>query len=209
MIAIIDYGMGNLHSVYHKLRCLGASVSVVGKPEDIGGADGIILPGVGHFRAGMNVLAETGLAQAIREQAAAGVPILGICLGCQLLCDHSEEGDTQGLGLIKGRVGLFPPDTMNGLKVPHMGWNTVDATRPDPLLDGVTPDDFFYFVHSYRLCDVEETAVLGTTRYGHPFPSVIRQANVMGTQFHPEKSHDNGKNILNNFMELCRCSDPV
>lgn len=207
MIAIVDYGMGNLHSVYHKLHSQNAGVCIANAPDMLDGVSGVVLPGVGHFQAGMHGLRESGMAEAIKICAEAGVPVLGICLGCQLLCEYSEEGDTEGLSLIKGEVVLFPPELKNDLKVPHMGWNTLDVVDDTSLLKGVSESDFFYFVHSYHLQNVEEGATIGTSHYGVPFPAVIRSNNVMGTQFHPEKSHDAGIVILNNFIEMCQCFD--
>lgn len=209
MLAVIDYGMGNLHTVCHRFSSAGADVKVVDKPAGLTGVDGIILPGVGHFRAGMEALRKSELDTALRNISAEGIPIFGICLGCQLLCDYSEEGDVGGLGLINGRVSHFPVGRMNGLKVPHMGWNTILKSRDDLFLKDVMGDSFFYFVHSYHLVDVENEVILGTTSYGAAFPSVVRKGNVMGTQFHPEKSHDGGLRILKNFVEMCECTDPA
>ena len=195
MISILDYGMGNLRSVQNALARLGAPSRLV---DDLDGVDKLILPGVGAFGAAMERLAP--FRDAIRAYASSGKPLLGICLGQQLLFERSEEmGDHEGLGLLRGSVRYFPPDL--GLKVPHIGWNEA-VFRPDSRLGkGVLPGDQVYFVHSLvTVCeDVEDQAA--TTEYGIRFASAVERGNVWGTQFHPEKSGEVGMRILRNFVE--------
>ena len=203
MITIIDYGMGNLGSIVNTLRRIGVSGKVTSDSNDVRTADKIILPGVGSFNKGMENLKSAGLVPALEEQVLENdVPILGICLGMQLFSDRSEEGDARGLGWIKADTVRFHFES-NGsrLKIPHMGWNSVISTE-DPLLANVTPDDRFYFVHSYHIAQIEEELVIGTTLYGYEFPSVIRQGTIYGIQCHPERSHSSGIRVLKNFMDL-------
>lgn len=195
-IAIIDYGMGNLRSVQKGLESLGWQAEIVGAPEGVDQAAGVILPGVGAFADAMRNLHETGMADAIYRAVDSGKPFLGICLGQQLLFEHSEEfGRTKGLGLFPGTVRRLPPS----LIVPHMGWNEIDIRQPVPLLSGVTEGSRFYFVHSYYVHPVDADVVVAETDYGIRFASVVGRGNVFGIQFHPEKSSMLGLNILNNF----------
>jgi len=202
-IVIVDYGMGNLHSVYYKLGKLCQDVIVSSSKEDILSASKIILPGVGHFAAGMKNIIERDLKSALNYKALEEkVPILGICLGMQLLTKHSEEGDVEGLGWIAAKTKLFDKRKLNGLKIPHMGWNTLEKNDDNAIMTGVTIEDMFYFVHSYFVeCEQKEN-VLCSTEYGIRFHSGISEGNIFGFQFHPEKSHDSGIKLLKNFVNL-------
>lgn len=199
-VSLVAYGLGNLGSVANMLKRVGAEARFVSTPEEILASDRLLLPGIGAFDTGMRMLDEQGLTPAIKEFAATGKPVLGICLGMQLLLDSSEEGQAPGLGLIPGRSLRIPED--GGIRVPHMGWNLVDPTREDPLVADLPPESRFYFVHSYRVVPDDDADVLGVTQYGVPFASMVQSQNVWGAQFHPEKSHDFGKRILKNFSEL-------
>jgi glutamine amidotransferase len=201
MLAVIDYGAGNLRSVIHALNYLGVgSMRVVREPRDLLGAEKIILPGVGAFGAGMEKLREQKLIQPIKAAVFAGVPYLGICLGMQFLFDRSDEmGDHDGLGILPGYVTRFP-DTP-GLKIPHMGWNQFQMCRPSPLLTNLQPDSYAYFVHSYYCVAAEVGDVLATVDYGVPFTAIVQREQVFGVQFHPEKSQRTGLQILSNFLE--------
>ncbi|MFH1707677.1 MAG: imidazole glycerol phosphate synthase subunit HisH [Planctomycetota bacterium] len=199
MIAIIDYETGNLHSVRRGLEKAGGTVSVTADPAAVAAADAIVLPGVGAFARGMANLDRTGLIPLIKQQVAAGIPFLGICLGMQLLFDESDEdGLHKGLGLLPGRVVRFNA----GLKVPQMGWNQVAQTRPDPLWSGIPDRSYFYFVHSYYCAPTRPADTLGRTGYGVDFTAVAGAGNVFGTQFHPEKSQALGIRMLANFIKL-------
>jgi glutamine amidotransferase len=203
MVVIVDYGMGNLGSIVNTLRRIGVSAKVTSDPDDILAADRIILPGVGAFDKGMENLKGAGLVPALEEQVLEnGVPILGICLGMQLLSERSAEGHVPGLGWIRGETVRFQFDSNGGrMKIPHMGWNSVEPNG-DPLLSTITSDDRFYFVHSYHIARIDEELVSGTTTYGYAFPSVIRQGNIHGIQCHPERSHSSGVRVLKNFVGL-------
>ena len=203
MTTIIDYGMGNLGSIVNTFRRIGVSAKVTSDPDAIRAAKRLILPGVGSFDRGMENLKGAGLIPALEEQVLEnGVPILGICLGMQLFSKQSEEGDVQGLGWIKADTVRFQFGSNGGrLKIPHMGWNSVNSTG-DSLLANITADDRFYFVHSFHIAHIEEELVTGTTSYGYDFPSVIRQGNIQGIQCHPERSHSSGVRVLKNFMDL-------
>jgi len=202
MLAIIDYGAGNLRSVLHALDYLAAKdVQLVQKPEDLAGAQKIILPGVGAFGAGMQKLHEQELVQPIREAIAAGVPYLGICLGMQFLFECSDEmGKHEGLRILSGSVTRFPK--FDDLKVPHMGWNTLAATRESPLLEGLPKAAYAYFVHSYYCVPNNESDVLIRVNYGIPFTAGVQRDHIFGVQFHPEKSQQLGLQILKNFLSL-------
>lgn len=199
MIAIVDYGMGNLHSVSKAVERLGRAVSVTSSREEILAADGVILPGVGAFGDAMSNLRETGLDTVVRESAASGQPLLGICLGMQLLFSESEEhGKHEGLGLLPGRVVRFQGD----YKVPHMGWNELIFKQPEhPLFEGLTPGHV-YFVHSYHALPEREADLLATTDYHQPVTAIVGRGNVSGMQFHPEKSGDLGIALLRRFVEI-------
>lgn len=201
-IAIINYGMGNLRSVTQALRAVGAEVRLCTRPDEIGAADGLVLPGVGALADCVRALETSGFATAVREWIAADRPFLGVCLGLQALFDHSEEGDTPGLGIFRGRVVRFrlPAE----FKVPHMGWNTVTFTQRDaPLLAGLAPHgESFYFVHSYHVVPDDDAIVLGTCDYGGPFVAAIRRGACYATQFHPEKSQSKGLQVYRNFVAI-------
>lgn len=201
MIAIIDYGMGNLRSVSKALEKLGAQVAVTQEPEAIRSADKIILPGVGAFGDAMCELRKRNLIKPIKETVEKGKPFLGICLGLQLLFKTSEENPgTPGLGIFPGTVVRFPDNS--GLKVPHMGWNQVKLSGKSGLLEGVQDSSYFYFVHSYFAKPNEADLVQGSSEYGVMFPAIIGKNNVWATQFHPEKSQEEGLKILGNFVKL-------
>lgn len=210
MIAIIDYGLGNLGSIANMLRAIGAKCEITGDTKALSSADKLILPGVGAFDAGMTRLAECGLDDLVKEQAAAGKPILGICLGMQLLGLSSEEGERAGLGLIPFRSRRFDftahnvePALALRLKVPHMGWDVVDFEKDSPLTQGIEGRQRYYFVHSYHaVCD-EPADALMTCDYGYKFVAAVSRGNVYGVQFHPEKSHDFGMRLLENFAGVC------
>ncbi|NCO00918.1 MAG: imidazole glycerol phosphate synthase subunit HisH [Epsilonproteobacteria bacterium] len=203
MIAIVDYNMGNLASVKNAFAKLGKETVVESNPENFKKYEKLILPGVGAFGDAMEHLRERNMIDAIQEYAASGKPMLGICLGMQLLFDSSEEfGATQGLGLIKGKVVAFDTTKFSEpLKVPHMGWNKM-FTKSHPLFKGLDEEHYLYFVHSFHaVCDNEED-VIGTTEYGYKFASAVACGNIYGIQPHPEKSHKNGLAILENFINL-------
>lgn len=200
MIAVVDSGVANLRSVANALNHLGATSRVAHTPRDLDGADRIILPGVGAFAAGMAQLRARGFVEALRERASQGVPILGICLGMQMLFERSEEmGDYEGLGLLGGKIIRFPVD---GPKVPHIGWNRLQPCRPSPLLKEVRDGSYAYFVHSYYAQTASKDMILASTEYGIEFPAIVGHGNVYGAQFHPEKSQYTGLKLLANFMEM-------
>ena len=197
MIAIADYGIGNLGSVTKGFRHAGAEVVLTGDPEALRAADAIVLPGDGAFAATMEELTTRGLVPVLREAVAEGRPLLGICIGMQLLFEESEEhGRHDGLGLLPGRVRRFD----GGLPVPHMGWNRLRVRQAHPFLDGHA-DEHVYFVHSYY-CDAPVSVTLATSDYGRDFAAVVGQGSVLGVQFHPEKSQAVGLRLLRNFVRM-------
>jgi len=199
---IIDYGMGNLRSVEKALASVGGEPLVSADPDAVRKAHRLILPGVGAFGDAMENLRRTGMDEAVREAAAAGTPLLGICLGLQLLFTHSEEFDSHdGLDLIPGNVTKFD---VPGLWVPHIGWNQLEGIQPAPLLEGIPDGSYFYFVHSFYVSPVDEADALAWTDYGRRFCSVAGRGKVFGAQFHPEKSQDNGKRLLRNFLGIAK-----
>ncbi|MBR1708752.1 MAG: imidazole glycerol phosphate synthase subunit HisH [Clostridia bacterium] len=201
MIGIIDYGVGNLFSLESSLRHIGTSVRMIRSKEEIGNVDKLILPGVGAFRDAREKLSQNGLDEAVLEAARAGIPLLGICLGMQMLFDVSEEfGVTPGLGLIPGRVTAMAPRLPEGLKVPQIGWNELKMA-PHPLLQDIPEGACVYFVHSYSAVDCNDN-VIATTEYGIPLTAAVARGNVMGTQFHPEKSGNVGLKMLKNFCRM-------
>lgn len=201
MIAVVDYGVGNLFSLCSSLRYIGADAQITANPETIRGAEKIILPGVGAFGDAAEKLRQCGLDRIILEQASAGKPLMGICLGMQLLFESSTEyGEHRGLGLLRGRVigmeGRLPPELM----IPHIGWNALRFKRSHPLLRYIQEGECVYFVHSYYASDCEDSLV-ATAEYGPELPAIVAKDNVMGCQFHPEKSGNVGLNILRAFCE--------
>lgn len=203
MIIIIDYGMGNLGSILNMLKKIGASAIVSSSLEEIRKAEKLILPGVGAFDNGMKNLNDRGLTVVLREQVIEkGKPILGICLGMQLLTKRSEEGRTEGLGWIDAETVRFRfGEAQEGLKIPHMGWNTVNVMKESPLFKDMSEDPRFYFVHSYHVVCNDPGDVLTTTYYGYDFTSSVQRENMTGVQFHPEKSHKFGMRLLENWAK--------
>jgi glutamine amidotransferase len=203
MIAIVDYGVGNLFSLQSSFAQIGAPVTVTGDAQVLAQADRIVLPGVGAFGDAAEKLRQTGLDRAVIAQAAQGKPLMGICLGMQLLFEESFEfGRHPGLGLIPGRVVDMTPDIPSDLKVPHIGWNALHLTKPDhPLFRYTKPNDCVYFVHSFYATDCDDT-VLATAEYGKELTAAVGRDNVLGCQFHPEKSGPVGLSILRAFCEL-------
>ncbi len=203
MLAVIDYGAGNLRSVLHALTYLGVeSMRVIRSPHELRGADRIILPGVGAFGAGMQKLHEQNLIPAIKDAVFAGIPYLGICLGMQFLFEYSDEmGHHEGLGLLPGYVTRFP--NLPGYKVPHMGWNEIKPARPSPLLQGIN-GGYAYFVHSYHCVPRQEKDIILQVNYGIQVTAAVQRDNLYGVQFHPEKSQQTGLKILSNFLEIER-----
>ena len=203
MIAIADYGMGNRRSVEKALERVGARVLLTGDHEALGAADGLVVPGVGAFPAAMERLRASGLDELIAARARAGTPVLGLCLGMQLLFERSvERGGDQGLGLLPGEVVGLAPDPPT-LKIPHIGWNVVTLTRPSPLTEGLPDRVAFYHVHSFVARPGDASDVLGRGDYGGAFVSMVARDPVYGVQFHPEKSSTHGLALLRNFTAIC------
>ncbi len=196
MIGVIEYGAGNQRNVVLALRRLGVQHRIIERPDEFRGVKGVIFPGVGAARSAMERLEATRLSGALRGYRG---PFLGICLGMQLLAEFSEEQDIPCLGLVRGLTKRFPPQD----KIPHMGWNTINIRRPASLFLGVEDGAYCYFVHSYFFQPAEQSSVLAVTNYIVEFASAIEVGNLMGVQFHPEKSGDVGLSILRNFCELC------
>ena len=203
MIGIVDYNMGNLASVINAFSIMGVNAVLEKNPEKLKAYDKLILPGVGAFGDAMEHLEANGMDIAIKDYAKNGKPLLGICLGMQLLFNSSKEfGTTKGLGLIDGEVIAFNKSKFdNSLKVPHMGWNELFVQKETPLLNGLKKDPYLYFVHSYHVvCD--DKYAIGKTYYGYEFVSAVKKDNIYGIQPHPEKSHENGLKIIENFINL-------
>lgn len=202
MIAVVDYGVGNLRSVSKALERAGADVRVTSSPADVDAADAVVLPGVGAFAHCMDNLREAGLEKCVRGAAASGRPFLGICVGMQILFEESDEfGRVEGLGILPGRVRRFEPSDAS-LKVPHMGWNQLRMRSRPPHLDGIEDGARVYFVHSYYVETPDPSIVATTTDYGVDFVSSAWRGNIYATQFHPEKSQATGLAILGNFTRL-------
>lgn len=203
MITLIDSGVSNIGSIQNMLKRLGIPYRVATSPDDVDAAQSVILPGVGSFDAGMNNLHESGLVEALTRKAMTDrVPVLGVCLGMQLMTGGSEEGERPGLGWVPARAVRFQPSG-NAQKIPYMGWNEVTADKPDPLIDQMRPDTRFYFVHSYHVVCDDPADVLLTAPYGEMlYTAAYRRNNIYGAQFHPEKSHKFGMWLLKNFSEI-------
>jgi len=201
LIAIIDYNMGNLASVYNACSLLDTKATIVSDPDQLKNFDRVILPGVGAYKDAMDHLNSTGMKEAILSYSKSGKPMIGICLGMQLLFESSQEfGHTEGLGLIDGEVVKFDKSRMHeDFKIPHMGWNTI-INKPNKLFEGLH-NPYLYFVHSYHAVTKEEN-IIGKTIYGYEFASAVQKENIYGFQPHPEKSHNNGIQILKNFINL-------
>lgn len=204
MIAIVDYGIGNLGSVTKGFRHAGAETLLTGDPERLREAEALVLPGDGAFGATMDEIRQRGLVPVLLEAAANGTPLLGICIGMQVLFEESEEhGRHQGLGLLPGRVRRFD----GALPVPHMGWNRLKRRRPHPLLDGFEDGGYVYFVHSY-FCDAPDDVVIATSDYGRDFAAIAGRDNVLGVQFHPEKSQTVGLAMVKSFVRYVASRRP-
>lgn len=200
-VVVVDYGMGNLRSVERALKHVAthSEVSISADPDVVRDADRVVFPGQGAMPDCMRFLRETGLEAAVRE-AASSKPFLGICVGMQLLLEHSEEGDTPGLGILPGRVRRFTPPSGSGMKVPHMGWNEVAQAGQHPLWTGVPSGERFYFVHSYYCQPADDSLTAATCEYSLRFTAALARANIFATQFHPEKSHTAGLALYRNFL---------
>jgi glutamine amidotransferase len=206
-IGLVDYGMGNRRSMQKSLERAGAKVVLTDDHEALRAGDGLVVPGVGAFGAAMRALAERGLDALVRERAAAGVPVLGACLGMQLLFEHGAEfGGADGLGLLPGEVVALDA---RGLKLPHIGWNEVRWVRPSSLSAGLPDPATFYHVHSFVPVPSDADVALGISDYGVEFASVVGRGNVFGTQFHPEKSSRDGIALLANFVRVCARKETV
>ena len=205
-VAIIDYGIGNLRSVEKAFSVVGVDAVIIGDRERLLAAERLVLPGVGAFGTCMSEFERHGFKELVIGRVEQGTPLLGICVGMQMLFEESAEfGKTKGLGLLKGQVNRFDDDS---LVVPHVGWNQVEKTSTSPLLNDVSENSFFYFVHSYYCEPADKDAIVGETEYGVTFASVVAKKNIHGVQFHPEKSQDVGLRMLKNFAtdyaDLCK-----
>ena len=204
MIAIVDYGVGNLFSLRSSFAAIGADAVATSDPDVIRRASGVILPGVGAFRDAAEKLRETGLWETVKEEANAGKPLLGICLGMQMLFEKSYEyGEYEGLGLISGSVRPIADVIPKDYKIPQIGWNALHFVKPTPLFAKIKEGDYVYFVHSYYAADCDDS-VIAVTDYGAPLTAAVQRGNVMGCQFHPEKSGDVGLSILRAFCEIAK-----
>ena len=202
MIVIIDYGMGNLRSAEKAFTQAGLETKVSDDPAVLGEARGLVIPGVGAFPDAMKNLYEKKLVEPIRRHAAAGKPLLGICLGMQVLFQQGFEGDrVEGLGLLQGDILRIPA----GVKIPHMGWNRLTMLQDSPILKGTPDGAYVYFVHSYFANNCDAADIVAVTDYGNMLPAVVQRNNVYGLQFHPEKSSDTGLHMIKNFGELSQC----
>jgi imidazole glycerol-phosphate synthase subunit HisH len=205
MITIIDYGVGNINAIHTVYRNLNIPITVASKPSDLVNSEKLILPGVGTFDFAMEKLNRSGLRDKLNKLVTENdVPILGICVGMQMMTERSEEGQMDGLGWVKGDVLHFKHIKPKGKKmdVPHVGWNNIIPKRENPILAGLDNNSYFYFLHSYYCEAHDDTNVVSTTKYGNYFTSTINDGNLFGVQFHPEKSHQFGIQLLKNFSEL-------
>lgn len=203
-VVIVDYGMGNLHSVQKKLLRLHAQVSITADPEAIRNAGRLILPGVGHFGKAMENLQQLGLIDVLNEAVLTKkTPILGICLGMQLMTRRSEEGNVAGLGWLDAEVVHFKVQDSLKYKIPHMGWNQVSIAKESQLMKDIPANTEFYFVHSYHAQTSDRSIVLNETEYEYNFVSALEKDNIFGVQYHPEKSHDAGETLIKNFLMRC------
>ena len=206
MLAILDYKAGNQTSVLRALRSLGIPAEITADASVIRAAEGVVFPGVGAAGQAMNQLVSTGMDRVLREVVAGQRPLLGNYLGCQILLNRSEENDTEALGIVPGECRRFQPEWLDGgepIRIPHMGWNTLELRQPSELLDGVEPSDRFYFVHSYYTVPAPEL-VIATSCYGREFAAVYGRPGLWAVQFHPEKSGRPGLRLLTNFYRYCR-----
>jgi glutamine amidotransferase len=202
VIGIIDYGVTNLGSMQNMLRRLGCRAEVIRTPGAVHAATKLILPGIGHFDHGVAALDERKLIDPIRAQAMNGIPLLGVCLGMQLLGEGSEEGRADGLGLIHASSRRFRFPSGHSRRIPHMGWNKLTPQREDPVIGALAPTARFYFVHSYHVECRDEADSIATATYGYPFTAAVRHRNIWGVQFHPEKSLRYGMQLLQNFLAV-------
>lgn len=204
MIAILNYGLGNVAAFANIFKRLDVAHSVVSRPEDLADASKLILPGVGAFDHAMTSFEKSGMASTVRDLVfVQRIPVLGVCVGMQMMADSSEEGSAPGLGWVPGRVRKLGLDALpEGSPLPHMGWNDLRAARPTRLLDGLEEGARFYFLHSYYFDPLENADVIGTTDYSSAFCCAVQRDNIFGVQFHPEKSHSFGIRLLKNFSEL-------
>lgn len=202
MLTIIDYGLGNIASVQNMLRRVGGQAKISNEPDDLSNASALILPGVGSFDHGVKQLHSQGLFSAIQELVMKGVPILGICLGMQLLAKKSDEGTLNGFGFINAEFKRFSFNKESTLKIPHVGWNNIKVVRENPLIFINKEPDRFYFTHSYHAVCADETDIIAVAEYGDSFPAAYWRNNVFGVQFHPEKSHRFGMELLKKFLEV-------
>ena len=199
-IAIVDYGMGNIRSVKRKFSELGYKAESVTNPDDVLLADKLVLPGVGHFANGVNQLKMRGLWDVIDEKVRKqNTPVLGICLGMQLMAKHSEEGNAEGFGWLDAEVVRFNIDNKLKYKIPHIGWNNSELQNESFFTKGLRPDKLYYFVHAYHLVCHDKSEILGTTSYENNFTSIAGKNHIIGVQFHPEKSHDSANELINQF----------
>jgi glutamine amidotransferase len=201
VIKVLDVGIGNFGSIQRIIEISGGSAVKVNDPDSLDFEDKILLPGVGHFKNGMEKLEKSGFKDALKNKASE-YKILGICLGMQLLCTHSEEGDVEGLGLVDAKVQKFNISNPSELKIPHMGWNTVRITQANKLLPISNEEQRFYFVHSYKVVPNNKNITIAQCDYGGDFCAAFQQDNIFGVQFHPEKSHRFGMNLIKRFVEI-------